>query len=330
MKHAPVLQRSRYWKVLAGVLLMLQFQPVDLWAQAADTSFTMYSAYRKIALQHPEAAWPSGEDFPDSLQRSVFVYDSLLVGGLSVMVIGSKSPEIKSKPIVMIHGGGWASGNPAMHEPLALRLAQKGFTVFLPGYRLSGVARFPAAAIDLLHLIRWMDAHASDLHIQMDRLIYAGFSAGGTLASLIAQPRFQQKYLQELSGKTFPGMALIDIDGTLSFVHPESTEGDDSKKISAATRWLGCARVNCPTVWEQASPLFYSGADSPPTLFVNSGVPGMHAGRNDYIQQLQKGNVFTRVIEWADAPHTFCLFHPWLNQVADEMARFVEDADKSH
>ena len=322
MAKQQLIKQSMIWIVL---MPMLSFYPLGLFAQKMDTSFTLYSAYHKISRQHPEAVWFDNVKIPDDVRQHEFVYDSTLATPLSVIVIAPKSEQASLVPVLIIHGGGWASGNPAMHTSLAVLLAQKGYTVFLPEYRLSGTAIYPAAAIDLLHLIRWMDLHTSALNIHMPHLVYAGFSAGGTLASLIAQPGFQQQYASELSGRIYPGMALIDLDGTLSFVHPESTEGDDSKRISAATRWLGCPRKQCPQVWEQASPLFYTGADAPPTLFINSSVSGMHAGRNDYVSRLQQSGIVTRVIEWPDAPHTFCLFHPWLNAVSYEVARFIGD-----
>lgn len=310
------------WIVFIHVLSIF---PEGLFAQKMDTSFTLYSAYHKISRQYPETVWNDDFKIPDDVRQLEFVYDSTLASPLSVHVIAPAIDHASSIPVLIIHGGGWASGNPAMHAALAVLLAQKGYTVFLPEYRLSGIAPYPAAAFDLLHLIRWMDLHASALKIHMPHLVYAGFSAGGTLASLIAQPGFQQQYASELSGRIYPGMTLIDLDGTLSFVHPESTEGDDSKRISAATRWLGCPRKQCPQVWEQASPLFYTGADAPRTLFINSSVPGMHAGRNDYVSRLQQSGIVTRVIEWPDAPHTFCLFQPWLNAVAYEVDRFIGD-----
>jgi hypothetical protein len=40
--------------------------------------------------------------------------------------------------------------------------------------------------------------------------------------------------------------AVVDIDGILSFIHPESGEGDDSKRTSAATYWLGILKKTTP------------------------------------------------------------------------------------
>ena len=70
------------------------------------------------------------------------------------------------------------------------------------------------------------------------------------------------------------------------WLHPDGKEGDDSKGISAGTYWFGYSKAENPKLWEAASPLSYVSAQTPPTLFINSAVPWMHAGREDYIKVL--------------------------------------------
>ena len=38
------------------------------------------------------------------------------------------------------------------------------------------------------------------------------------------------------------------MDGLLAFIHPESGEGDDSKRISAATNWFGFSKTELASV----------------------------------------------------------------------------------
>ncbi|HEY0176848.1 MAG TPA: alpha/beta hydrolase, partial [Pedobacter sp.] len=118
--------------------------------------------------------------------------------------------------------------------------------------------------------------------------------------------------------------AVIDIDGTLSFVHPESGEGNDSRSISAATYWFGYPRKEKPELWEEASPLTYAGKDTPPFLFVNSSIDRMHAGRNDLIKILSENGTYSEVHTFPDSPHTFCLFEPWFNPTVDYISAFLK------
>ena len=115
--------------------------------------------------------------------------------------------------------------------------------------------------------------------------------------------------------------AVIDIDGTLSFVHPESGEGIDSiGRISAGTYWFGYNKKQNYGMWVVASPLTYVSAETPPTLFLNSSVARMHAGRDDYIKLLKGYDIYTEVHGFDDAPHSFPLFDPWF----DPMLQYID------
>jgi pectinesterase len=115
--------------------------------------------------------------------------------------------------------------------------------------------------------------------------------------------------------------AIVDIDGTLSFVHAESGEGDDSKRISAGTYWFGYSRKENPALWTEASPLTHTGKHNPPTLFINSSVDRMHAGRNDYIKILTGHNIHTEVQRFDNSPHHFCLMNPWF----EPTVKYIDD-----
>ena len=117
--------------------------------------------------------------------------------------------------------------------------------------------------------------------------------------------------------------AVVDIDGTLSFVHPESSEGDDSKSTSAATYWFGYSKSENPALWKDASPLTHVGKHSPPILFLNSSVPSMHAGREDFITQLNKYGIYSEVHQLDNAPHSFCLFEPWFTPTVGYIDEFL-------
>jgi hypothetical protein len=60
--------------------------------------------------------------------------------------------------------------------------------------------------------------------------------------------------------------AVIDLDGTLAFIHPESGEGDDSKKTSSATYWFGYSKTENPDLWKQAAPLTHVGNIARPSV----------------------------------------------------------------
>ena len=63
-----------------------------------------------------------------------------------------------------------------------MRLAQRGFTVVNYTYRLAPEHKYPAPVEDACMVLRWMQAHAGEYHIDMNNIFMVGDSAGGQLA----------------------------------------------------------------------------------------------------------------------------------------------------
>jgi pectinesterase len=293
----------------------------------ADTSYTNYSAYLSTKKTHPETQWVADQSLPGVAEEKARSYTRI---GNRQLLLDVFYPEEKSKrnhiAILFIHGGGWRTGNRTQHYPLARQLAQLGYTVYIPEYRLSTEALFPAAVYDLKAAIRWVKENAKQYAVDSTRICAAGFSAGGELAAFLGVtgnlPLFEGT--QGLAATATNVQAVIDIDGILSFVHPESGEGDDSKRTSAATYWLGYPKKGHEKIWETASSLSYVSAFTPPTLFLNSSVARMHAGREDYISVLRSFNTYTEVHGFEKAPHAFCLFEPWFTPTLAYMDGFLK------
>ncbi len=97
-----------------------------------------------LALRGPGVEWIRNLPYADGHERHVLdVYRP--AGGCS------------NAPVLMqIHGGGWMLGN--KHEqalPLIYHLAQRGWVVVTPNYRLSPKARFPDHLVDCKRALAW-------------------------------------------------------------------------------------------------------------------------------------------------------------------------------
>ncbi len=296
-----------------------------------DTSYTTYSAYINTKKSHPNIAIVQELHSPDIKEEKNIVYCTI---NDRKLLLDAFYPSDKNKKtgitIMIIHGGGWRSGNRTQHYPLAQHLARLGYTCFTPEYRLSTEALYPAAVYDLKAAIKWIRAHAKDYGFSSNKIAVAGFSAGGELAAFLGTTNDNKKFEDSKcdSGESTALQAIVDIDGTLSFIHPESGEGDDSKRTSAATYWFGYSKNDNPELWKEASPLTHAGAHTPPTLFLNSSVDRMHAGRSDYIKILSEHKIYTEVKTFEGSPHSFVLFHPWFEPAVNCIDDFLKKVFK--
>ena len=314
-----------FWGWLCAMPALLIAQRTEGLTYKPDNWFTTSSAWETARKKHPNITIEPELKSPAIREKKGITYN---IYGKQVLNLDLFAPVGRPNGIavIIIHGGGWRSGQPAQHYPLAQHLAALGYTCFTPGYRLSTHALFPAAMYDIKAAIRHVRYEAARYRIDTGKIAVLGFSAGGLLATLVGttgnMPLFEGTYGKP--GTSSAVQAVVNLDGIVSFVHPESGEGDDSKRTSAATHWFGYAKAENPALWRAASPLEYAGPASPPTLFLNSDVDRMHAGRNDYCSLLQAHGIYTEVHTFEGAPHSFCLFQPWFSQVVGLTDAFLQ------
>lgn len=319
-------------KLLCSAVVCLVFLPAFGQSKVGitgvpDTSYTTHSAYVGTRKSHPEIKIVPEFHSPSVKEERNISYCRL---GDRKLLLDVFYPAEKAKSkrvaIMIIHGGGWRSGNRTQHYPLAQRLADLGYVCFTPEYRLSTEALYPAAVYDLKSALRWIHANAGKYKVDTNKIAVLGFSAGGELAAFlgvtVADPKFEGGECNLNASSSV--QAVVDLDGTLSFVHPESGEGDDSKKTSAATYWFGYSKKENPELWKEASPLGYVGKNTPPTLFINSSVERMHAGRSDYLKVLNEHNIYSEVKSFPGAPHSFPLFDPWFEPTLEYTDEFLK------
>ena len=319
-----------------SILVLFLWSTITLSAQSnkgvtgiPDTGFTTSKAFKDIKKSHPnvDLSWVADKIPPSVLGQKNIIYAKVSDRALHLDAFYPKKKLKKMRPaILIIHGGGWRTGNRTQHIPLAQRLAALGYACFTVEYRLSTEALYPAAVHDLKAAIRWMRANAKTYNIDTNRLATLGFSAGGQLSALLGTTGDNPILEGTVGtlGHSTKVNAVIDIDGILAFIHPESGEGDDSRSTSAATNWFGYSKTENPDIWNQASALTYVSALTPPTLFLNSGVDRMHAGREDYIKKLNSYKIYSEVHTFTDAPHSFCLFNPWFEPTVKYIADFLK------
>ncbi len=291
-----------------------------------DTSYNISNEYNKHLKSYPNLQIAKEVSYQNISEEKNIVYCNTKERELKLDVFYPKEKtKIKRTAIIFIHGGGWRSGNKAMHFPLLQQLAALGYVCITPEYRLSTEALYPAAIHDIKTVIRWTRKNAEHYNIDKSKIVAAGHSAGGELAAFMGSTNGMAAFEGHGDYKKYSSLvnAVMDLDGTLAFIHPESGEGDDSKRISAATHWFGYSKTENPEIWKQAAPLTHVGKHMPPTQFINSGVARMHAGREDFIKILKENSIYSEVRTFEGSPHTFILFKPWFDSSIVYMDNFL-------
>lgn len=318
-------------KKIAFVLLL--FCRLDVQSQnfsgltgIADTSFNISSELRKNIKKYPFISIVPYVETDSVKVKYNVVYKKIGDRKLTMDVfLPGKQVHSKHTAIIFIHGGGWRSGDKSMHHALAQKLAGMGYTCFTPAYRLSTEALYPAAVLDIKSSIRWVRAHAQKYHIDENRIVVGGHSAGGQLAALMGSTNDDPLFKDSTDHRNISDKvnAVINVDGVLAFIHPESGEGDESKHPSAGTYWFGYTKTERPDIWNQASALNHVNSKSAPILFFSSSVPRMHAGRTDYINALNQFGIKSELVAFDDAPHSFLFFHPWFEPMVNAIDAFI-------
>jgi len=293
----------------------------------ADTSFSTPRAYHSLIKNMPEIRIVGELSSSLVKEKRNLVYCNLNGRKLHIDAFSPAAYSKSKRPTVLIvHGGGWRSGNRHQHVPLAQRLAALGYVCFTVEYRLSTEALYPAAVNDLKSAVRWLRKQQKQFHIDTSKIVILGFSAGGELAAFVGTTNQNTDFKGNAChlGLSDSVQGIVDIDGTLSFVHPDSGEGDDRKSISAATHWFGYSKKENPDLWAMASPLTHVSKNTPPILFLNSSVERMHAGRDDFKKVLDRYGIYNEVHTFEKSPHTFCLFDPWFEPSVHYIDNFLK------
>lgn len=98
-------------------------------------------------------------------------------------------PEGTAAPlptIVSIHGGGYVYGSKEVYRRYGMDMAKRGFAFVNFNYRLAPKWKFPTPLCDTNAVLHWVVKNAHRYHLDPDRILLVGDSAGAQLASQYA------------------------------------------------------------------------------------------------------------------------------------------------
>ena len=107
-------------------------------------------------------------------------------GGRKLDVYYPEDTRSRLPTIVSIHGGGYVYGSKEIYRRYGMELARHGFAFVNFNYRLAPKWRFPAPLEDTNAVMGWLCQNGEKYHLDPDRVILVGDSAGAQLASQYA------------------------------------------------------------------------------------------------------------------------------------------------
>lgn len=167
--------------------------------------------------------------------------------------------------IVVVHGGGWDSGDRAQLAEWNHRWAARGYAVASVSYRLAPKWIWPAQRDDVLAAITWLKAHADKLGIDPTRFVLLGRSAGGQLAAAVGYGAHDP---------AIRGVVALYAPHDMRFAWSVSRTDDALNSINLMRQYFGGPPDTPERVarYESASGQLLLNKNSPPTLLIH-GVP---------------------------------------------------------
>ena len=306
------------------LLLFLSFAFTNHAQEREIKPYTIQTTYEKLKKDYPFIRPVEELQSDEIVSKEDLVYKKIDGREIKADVyIPNNGDQRKYPAVLLIHGGGWLTGSRENERVMAQHLAKNGYTTVTASYRLGTEAKYPAAVLDLKEAVQWMREQSDEFQIEKDKIAVLGASAGAQLATLLGVTPDSELYKTENSEISDEVQAIINVDGIVSFVHPEAEEG-----WMAAT-WFGGSKAEKMQSWKEASPLEYVDATTPPTLFINSSYPRFHAGRDDMTKILSENDTYYEVHTLENSPHSFWLMHPWFEKTLDLSLDFLNKVFKN-
>ena len=324
-------------KALVALTLFLTYMTSIALANtySVDDGYTVYERYARYSKKQPSMQYPTialahgacsqfdiayfehkKTDSPRSLHLDVFYPNS------HPICLNEKAASQQQKnysSVVLIHGGGWRSGNKSHMHYLASLLVQKGYLVFVPEYTLSVEAPYPASLTDLQMAFSWIEQQQPKLLVDLNNISIGGGSSGGHIAALIGLKN------DNPSGIKFKH--IIDLDGVLNLTDEAALKYENKKgKNSAMALWLsGLTFEENPRLWQAVSPVEHINTESANLLLIGSGQARFSVGFQLAKTKLNKLGKTASEFHFDNIPHTFWLFEPWASQVAEKIDTFIKN-----
>jgi acetyl esterase len=224
-----------------------------------------------------------------------------------------------STALIFFHGGGWALGSVATHDPLCRAVANAaGCVVISVEYRLAPEHRFPGAIDDASAATDWIIANAAALGIDPARIAVGGDSAGANLATVVALTSNRKQ------PDTIAAQVLIypAVDMRMASASHRRFAADVllTHRTMLWFRELYLASPDQRLDWRASPCLSRDLANSPPALVITAGHDPLCDEGREFAQALSKVGVAVKETHFGGQMHGFMTMSKFIPEAQDAIS----------
>jgi acetyl esterase/lipase len=193
--------------------------------------------------------------------------------------------------VILLHGGAWQRGDKSSMTGTGQTLAKRGYAAFAINYRFAPGSTHPSQLQDMQQALRYLQAHAAEYKLDLNRLGAWGYSAGGHLASLLA--------VQPMSD-------LPTVKVTIAGAPPSDLSAPEARDASSVKIYMGSSYSQIPALYDQASPRRQVRTGMSPVFLyhgtIDTVVPPVQS--ENFVKTLQAANVPVQIVWLTGKDHS--------------------------
>jgi acetyl esterase len=209
---------------------------------------------------------------------------------------GAKPGE-KRPAFLFFHGGGWSIGMPEWGYRHCKRYAERGLVGISFEYRIRlrhGTTPLESA-MDAKSAVRWVRVHAAELGIDPNRIVAAGFSAGGHLAAVTGMVQGCDDPGDDKTVSAVPNALVL-----MSAAVDVASDGYFRQILAGRIDPAECSPASCVRSGLPPTIVFHGLEDNlEPFPRIEAFCKNMKASRNRCELHTFKGGHFRSIADWA-------------------------------
>lgn len=249
-------------------------------------------------------------------------------GRCDVYVPRTPAPKSGFPAVLVIHGGGWATGDKWTMGTYCQNLTREGCVAVNINYRHAPTFKFPAQADDVRQALVWMVQSHETYSIDVNRIGVFGYSAGGHMGALIgllgdadqqARSATSSWPADDPRWEQLPQVKAICAGGPpcdFRSLPPDNT---------TMSFFLGGSPRERPEVYQAASPITHVTSGDPPVQLIHGETDFIVplAGSQAMHQALQAAGIDSHLEIVPSQGHLVTFLHPTTNATMIKFFRRV-------